>query len=59
MTGQQVYLRPGDIWYRNPEFGKHVSDPDKRGRYGRPNPPGFKYGVKNPYHYHGTELEIQ
>eukprot|EP01036_Dinobryon_divergens_P022061 gene22060-30295_t len=58
MTGVQVYLRPGDVWYRNPEFGKHVSDPDKRGRYGRPSPPGFKYNVKNPYHYHGGKQEV-
>jgi len=53
MTGESIYLRPGTMWYRNPEFGKHLSDPDKRGRYGRPNPEGFKYAVKNEYHYHG------
>lgn len=32
MTGQSPYLRPGDVWYRNPEFGKVVSDPEKRRR---------------------------
>ncbi len=53
MTGEAVYLRPGTGWYRNPEFGKEISDPDKRGRYGRPNAPGFKVKDKNPYHYHG------
>jgi hypothetical protein len=53
MTGEPTYLRPGDMWYRNVEFGRPVGDPDKRGRYGRPLPPGFTYEVKNPYHYHG------
>lgn len=53
MTGEAIYLRPGTSWYRNPEFGKEVSDPDKRGRYGRPNAPGFKYATPNKYHYHG------
>lgn len=56
MTGQEHYLRPGSRWYRNPEFGKEVTDPDKRGRYGRPNPPGFKFNHVNPYHYHGEKL---
>lgn len=45
------YLRPGTQWYRNPEYGKPVSDPDKRGRYGRPSPEGFRVAEKNPYHY--------
>jgi hypothetical protein len=55
-TGESPYLRPGDIWYRNPEYGKLIADPDKRGRYGRPNPEGFRYAVKNPYNYHGNKL---
>ncbi len=59
MTGEQVYLRPGTNWYRNPEYGKNITDPDKRGRYGRPNPPGFKYKGRNPYHYHGQKLDLQ
>lgn len=42
--------------YRNAEFGQPVGDPDKRGRYGRPNPPGFKVAEKNPYHYHGADV---
>jgi hypothetical protein len=58
MTGENVYLRPGTQWYRNAEFGKEVTDPDKRGRYGRPNPPGFKFSHKNPYHYHGEKLKF-
>lgn len=33
-TGEPNYLRPGDNWYRNIEFGKFVNDPSKRGRYG-------------------------
>lgn len=55
MTNHTPYLRPGTMWYRNPEFGRPVSDPDKRGRYGRPNPDGFRYSTKNIYHYHGKE----
>lgn len=31
MTKEEYYLRPGTNWYRNPEFGKLISDPDKRG----------------------------
>lgn len=53
MTGDPVYFRPGDLWYRNPEFGRHVGYPEKRRRYVRPNPPGFHYTDGNPYHYHG------
>lgn len=59
MTGQKNYLRPGTQWYRNPEFGKEITDPDKRGRYGRPNAQGFKYNHPNPYHYHGDQLYFQ
>jgi hypothetical protein len=59
MTGESIYLRPGTQWYRNPEFGKEITDPDKRGRYGRPNQPGFKYSHKNPYHYHGEKYLFQ
>jgi hypothetical protein len=43
MTKEQIYYRPGNFWYRNAEFGRDVSDPAKRGRYGRPNAPGFKF----------------
>ena len=54
-TGEENYLRPGDFWIRNAEFGKPVSDPRKRGRngngYGKvvpkrewsPYPPGNTY----------------
>jgi hypothetical protein len=35
-TGEETYLRPGLHWYRNPEFGKSVEDPRKRGRKGVP-----------------------
>lgn len=53
-TGEANYLRPGD-WYRNPEFGRVVHDPRKRGRNGagfgkylgphemNPYPPGETY----------------
>ena len=53
MTGDDVYLRPGSFWYRNPEFGRTVTDPEKRGAYGRANPPGFKFIESNMYNYHG------
>lgn len=56
MTGQS-YLRPGGMWYRNPEYGKTVTDADKRGRYGRPNPPGYKSPFPNPYVYEKQKKE--
>jgi hypothetical protein len=53
ITGYDQYLRPGGFWYRNPEFGREVTDPRKRGRYGRAmqNP---RYDDGNVYHYHGA-----
>jgi hypothetical protein len=33
-TNVSHYVRPGDSWYRNPEFGRLVADPSKRGRGG-------------------------
>lgn len=56
-TTVEPYMRPGTFWYRNAEFGRLVSDPDKRGRYGRPNPPGYKFSDGNPYHYFGEKQE--
>ena len=53
MTGNVTYLRPGTIWYRNPEFGKEITDENKRGRYGRQNAAGFHYKDGNPFHYKG------
>jgi hypothetical protein len=60
-TGEP-YVRPGDMWYKNPEYGKTVSDPKKRGRYGNafgkvlstnemnPYPPGETYqAAHKPY----------
>lgn len=58
ITNEDIYLRPGNIWYRNPEFGKPIEDADKRGRYGRPNPPNFKTNLVNPYNYHGEKFEF-
>lgn len=55
ITGEDVYLRPGSFWYKNPEFGKTITDPDKRGRYGRVNAPGYRYPEQNPNNYHGGE----
>eukprot|EP01041_Mallomonas_annulata_P007380 gene7380-15070_t len=56
ITGESTYLRPGNGWYRNVEFGKVIDDSEKRGRYGRTNPKGFRYSEHNPYHYHGKQL---
>jgi len=54
-TNESDYIRPGDFWYRNPEFGKVVLDSNKRGRGGsglhkqlrdpemNPYPPGSTY----------------
>lgn len=48
-TGEEHYLRPGDSWYRNPEFGKVVDDPEKRGRYGRGYGAKVGWSDMNPY----------
>ena len=55
VTGTPVYHRPGSQWFRNPEFGKYLSVPEKRGRFGRPNPEGFHFRDGNPYHYKGYD----
>ena len=52
-TGHSIYLRPGNFWYRNPEYGRTITDPAKRGPYGKPNPIGFKFKDNNPHNYHG------
>eukprot|EP01041_Mallomonas_annulata_P000112 gene112-165_t len=48
-TGEEHYVRPGNFWYRNPEYGRLVEDPEKRGRGGA----GYKKRVSpeemNPY----------
>lgn len=46
------FLRFGDNWYRNIEFGKNVSDPMKRGRNGNARKERVIDG--NPYLYDGT-----
>ena len=33
-TGEASYVRPGNNWYRNPEYGRTVEDARKRGRNG-------------------------
>ena len=48
-TGIEHYIRPGDDWYRNPEFGKTVSDPKKRARYGNGFGIKLPMGEMNPY----------
>lgn len=48
-TGIEHYVRPGDSWYRNPEFGKRVDDPLKRGRGGQGDGKKLGWGEMNPY----------
>ncbi len=44
-----VCIYPGDMWYRNPEFGKVVNDPSKRGRNGAGYGKYLSSGEMNPY----------
>ena len=52
VTGLPRFYRPGNHWYRNPEFGRPVSDERKRGRYGRSKGDHFHWQDGNPFHYH-------
>ena len=52
VTGEDRFLRYGDQWYRNIEFGKNVSDPSKRGRYGNAKTERVLDG--NPFMYEGV-----
>jgi len=54
VTGAQRFLRAGEMWYRNIEFGKRVSDPSKRGRYGAEKKDRVMDG--NPFLFDGTKL---
>ena len=51
-TDSDRYLRFGNSWYRNIEFNKKVSDPEKRGRYGHEKKGQVRDG--NPYLYDGS-----
>jgi hypothetical protein len=53
-TKQDHYIRPGDFWYRNPEFGKTVSDSAKRGRNGGAFGKQLYPNEFNPYPIGGT-----
>lgn len=48
-TGEQDYIRPGDSWYRNPEFGRTVENPSKRGRYGSAYGKVLSWEDMNPF----------
>ena len=48
-TGEEYYLRPGINWYRNPEFGKDIVDPRKRGRWGMPLKRPLGWRELSPY----------
>ena len=53
-TDEQDYVRPGEEWYRNPEFGKTVSNPRKRGRNGASFGKYLAPHEMNPYPVGGT-----
>lgn len=62
MTGQARYLRPGDSWVRNAEFGRRVMDAEKR-LVGRGNRNGNTLTSEmrartevNPYSYSGVYM---
>ena len=48
-TGIKHYVRPGDSWYRNPEFGRTVEDAKKRSRFGHGYGIRLPTGEMNPY----------
>jgi hypothetical protein len=48
-TGEINYLRSGEFWYRNPEFGRVVTDPSKRGRHGAGYGKILNWIDMNPY----------
>jgi len=52
-TGEPDYVRPGD-WYRNPEFGRVVQNPRKRGRNGAGYGKYLGPAEMNPYPPGGT-----
>jgi hypothetical protein len=52
MTNEDIYLRPGEVWMRNLEFGKNMTYYEKGRRNGLVEA-GYKHPHKNPYHYHG------
>ena len=53
VTGKSIFLRAGNNWFRNVEFGRPIEDPNKRGRFGKALRAGYTYHDGNPYHYHG------
>lgn len=48
-TGIEHFVRAGDFWYRNPEFGRVVTDPNKRGRNGAGYGKYLAHWEMNPY----------
>lgn len=48
VTKESIFYRKGDFWYRNPEFGREITDPSKRGPLGGSLP---ETPVTSPYHY--------
>ena len=54
-TKDHVYFRPGAFWYRNTEFGRQMTAPEKGKRSGEPVKPNEKKVYFHPYHYHGRE----
>lgn len=61
VTGEEVYLRPGDAWLRNLEFGRNMTHADKGRRKQRANEGGASGMMKrltSPYHYHGHYVNL-
>jgi hypothetical protein len=54
VTKQPVYYRPGDMWYRNTEFGLVMNDGEKGHRNGAPVKENEMKSYNQPYHYHGS-----
>jgi hypothetical protein len=57
LAGELFYLKPGDFWYRNVEFGRPLTDGSKGKRGGHAIEPNYETSYKNPYHYHGYYLD--
>mmetsp|Transcript_19738 Transcript_19738/g.28393 ORF Transcript_19738/g.28393 Transcript_19738/m.28393 type:complete len:207 (+) Transcript_19738:827-1447(+) len=57
--GFRPFLRPGDRWMRNVEFGRPMVDPHKGKRLGVPIEPGFSVKQNFKDHYFGYYTSLQ
>ena len=53
VTEAEVYLRPGNFWFRNIVHGKPLKDGSKGKRYGHPIEDGFKVSERHHNLYMG------